>query len=153
MTEYSTIITWYMLRDATDRGGWSHAEVAHVVIEGALEANGEIPRRLAVLTRTVDDLVVHVRHAHREAHLEVEIVLEQPPHDVERYVRPRVAEMRDVVDGGAARVPRHDASLAQLQRLARVAQAVVQGDCGAAARVSSRVQHQTTRDHFFYCWR
>ena len=99
--------------------------VAHLRLHG-----GERVARAGVVVdelvppRALDDLVVDVGHVHLQEHLEVEVVLHDPPQDVHRQVRARVAHVARVVHRRPARVPldlvaleRHELLLLARQRV------------------------------------
>mmetsp|Transcript_25755 Transcript_25755/g.49949 ORF Transcript_25755/g.49949 Transcript_25755/m.49949 type:complete len:229 (-) Transcript_25755:11-697(-) len=64
----------------------------------------QLPQQL-VLPRPQNDLIVDVRGVDLIQDIVVKIIRHDPPHDVERQIRPGVTHVRRVVHGGAAGVP------------------------------------------------
>ncbi len=117
------------------------AERARVCEKGLAKRRGLLGDGYSGLDRGLDDLVVNVREVHDEAHF-VATPIQVPVHEVEEQKRPEIADVRVVVDRGAATVDTYDTRFERLEGLERSRGGVVDlerhanpGLCSGASRV------------------
>ena len=104
--------------------GGKGGEGRHVGVIGGRRARGEGRDRLALLAGRSDDLVVHVRDVADVDHLAV-APLEEAVEHIEDDDRPRVADVGEVIDRGAAYVHAHALGLERSEGLLPAAERIV----------------------------
>jgi hypothetical protein len=91
-----------------------NAEAIVVLVHELDEALGQRLNALAVLGGPLDDLVVDVGDVPHERH-QITAIFQIAPHDVERHLGTRMADVAEVINRIAAYIHAHDAGLVSPQ--------------------------------------
>ena len=117
-----------------------HAQRRHVLMKPLRRGPRQLVDRDPALARAVDDLVLYIGDVAHIGHMpRPEEMLQQPIQHVEHHHRPRVAQMRPVIDGGAADIHPHVAGVDRFKDLLLAGLRVVQseGRHGSSPRTSA----------------
>ena len=133
------------LRDVVRRGrvngGGGDGEGLEVFEEGVFEALRVVAQRDARGARIADRLVVHVREVHHVRELVAGVFERAVQHVLER-VGAEVADVREVVNRGAAGVEAGDAGFKRLERFETAREGIVEGKLHGVGAVRGRARPQ-----------
>ena len=116
----------------------------HVGVEIGCRAGGDFGDALAALTRPGVDLVIHVGDVPRVGDLRKHPP-QQPREDVEHHHRPGVAQMRQIIDRGAADIHPDVIGIDRPERFALPGEAVVEAELGHRGRSMGPKEHARKR--------